>query len=243
MISMPSAPIDPITDETRRCADCQKPTIFWRFAPIGTTLDLLTWAVGIDLHFQCVCGSLTGRLHDIDPSVGDHLICHCSDCLAFARYLDCAERVPNDQEGIELFQTRVSRMSITSGKENLSCVHLTEKRMLRWFTRCCRTPLFHTLETGWVPFVTTHVAILNPENRAAAIGEPRGHTHIRNPPAGVDKFREVSMFSVMAFFFVRMCKDLLSGAFRRAELFEPTTLKPVVQPIRLSQKERMALGR
>lgn len=197
--------------------------------------------MGIDVPFHCRCGKLSGCLHDIDPTVGDHVVCHCSDCLAFLRYLDPAGPAPDAGKGVALFQTRVARMSIASGKEHLACVHLTEKPMLRWFASCCRTALFHTLDTGKVPFVTTHNAILDPGLRDAAIGEPRGHTFVQRRAAGGAKLREISRFSIMAGFFVRMCKDLFSGDYRRAELFDPETLQPVARPIRLSSVERAAL--
>jgi hypothetical protein len=151
------------------------------------------------------------------------------------------DRVPAIVDGVRLFQTRVSRMTITSGKENLACVHLTDKPMLRWYSECCRTPLFHTVDTGWYPFVTTHVAILDADCRVAAIGEPRGHTFVGDVPAALRNFREVSRFGIMARFIVRMWKDWLSGDFRRAELFEPATLKPIVEPRRLSLAERAEL--
>jgi hypothetical protein len=194
-----------------------------------------------DLSFQCRCGQMAGKLRDIGTLAGDHLVCHCSDCLAFMRFCN-PDRVPTVVEGVELFQTRVSRMTITSGKKHLACVHLTNKPMLRWFSECCRTPLFHTVDSGWFPFVTTHVAILDADSRVAAIGLPRGHTFVGDVPEAQRNFREVSRFGIMARFTVRMWKDLLSGDFRRSELFEPATLKPIVEPRRLSPAERAELG-
>lgn len=195
-----------------------------------------------DLSFQCSCGEVAGKLRDIDTlaGAGDHLVCHCSDCLAFVRFCN-PDRVSAVADGVQLFMTRVSRMTITFGKENLACVHLTDKPMLRWYSECCRTPLFHTVHSGWYPFVTTHVAILDPDCRVAAIGEPRGHTFVGGVPAALRNFREVSRFRIMARFIVWMWKDLLSGDFRRAELFEPVTLKPIVEPRRLSPAERAEL--
>jgi hypothetical protein len=198
-------------------------------------------AVANDLPFQCRCGELTGKLSDISTLAGDHVVCHCSDCLSFARFCD-PDRVPAVVDGVQLFQTRVSRMTISSGKENLACVHLTDRPVLRWYSQCCRTPLFHTVDTGWYPFVTTHVAILDADCRIAAIGEPRGHTFVGDVPAALRNFREVSRFGIMARFIVRMWKDWLSGDFRRAELFEPATLKPIAEPRRLSLAERAELN-
>ncbi|MBR0551194.1 hypothetical protein J7S20_01600 [Sphingomonadaceae bacterium LXI357] len=183
---------------------------------------------------------MTGKLRDVDTLTGDHLVCHCSDCLAFVRFCD-PDRVPAVIDGVQLFQTRVSRMAITLGKELIACVHLTDKPMLRWYSKCCRTPLFHTVHSGWYPFVTIHVAILDYDRRAAAIGEPRGHTFVSNVPAALRNFREVSRFGIMARFTVRMWNDLVSGDFRRAELFEPASLKPIVEPRRLTISERAEL--
>lgn len=193
-----------------------------------------------DLPFQCRCGHVTGNVRDISTLTGDHLICHCSDCLAFTRFCN-PDHAPTVIEGVPLFQTRVSKMAITSGKEALACVHLTEKPMLRWYSVCCRTPLFHTVDSGCYPFVTIHTAILDEDRRVAAIGAPRGHTFVGDIPAAERNFRSLSRFGIMARFAVRMWKDWLSGDFRRAELFDATTLKPIAKPGRLSVAERAAL--
>ena len=113
--------------------------------------------------------------------------------------------------------------------------------MPRWYSQCCRTPLFHSVDNGWFPFVTAHVATLDTDCRAAAIGEPRGHTFANDGSAAPGTFPEVSRLSILARFVVRMWKDLLSGDFRRAELFDPDTLKPIVRPRRLSPAERAHL--
>jgi hypothetical protein len=193
-----------------------------------------------DLSFQCSCGEVTGRLRNISTLAGDHLVCHCSDCLAFVRFCN-PDRVPTVVDGVQLFFARVSSMTLTSGKERLACLHLTEKPMLRWYSKCCRTPLFHTVDSGWYPFVTTHVAILDENCRVAAIGEPRGHLYVGDVPLALRNFREVSRVGVMARYIVRMWKDLLSGDFRRAELFDAARLKPIVEPRRLSRAERAEL--
>jgi len=193
-----------------------------------------------DLSFRCRCGEVTGKLRDIRTLPGDHLVCHCSDCIAFLRY--CApEQASTLVDGVQLFLTRVSRMAITSGKVNLACVHLTNKPMLRWYSKCCRTPLFHTVHSGWYPFVTIHVASLEPDRRAGAIGKPRGHTFVSNVPLAQRDFRTVSRASIKARFIVGMWKDLLSGDFRRAELFNSASLRPIIEPKRLSPSERAEL--
>ncbi|GEO00568.1 hypothetical protein NSE01_24000 [Novosphingobium sediminis] len=180
---------------------------------------------------------MTGLLRDVATLTGDHLVCHCSDCLAFLRFCNRAQ-APAVIDGVQLFLTRVSRMVITTGKSELACVHLTQKPMLRWYAQCCPTPLFHTVHSGWYPFVTTHVATLDPERRGEAIGKPRGHTFVDDVATVQRSFRTVSRNSIMARFIVGMWKDLLSGDFRRAELFEPRSLRPIVSPKRLSPSER-----
>ena len=193
-----------------------------------------------DLPFACECGTVSGTL--TVGAEGDHLICHCSDCQNLARYLGHA-RVLDAQGGTALYQSRCARMKIRSGRDRLACVHLTDKPTLRWYAGCCRTPLFNTLGTGKLPFITVQLAACDPAARARLLGPPRGHLFTQDAIGDASGLRKMSTASLMARFFVRTISDILSGDRRRAALFDPETLEPIASPYRLTAEERQGLAR
>jgi len=84
---------------------------------------------------------------------GHRLVCYCSDCQAFARYLGRADEVLDAHGGTDIYQTSPGRLRIEQGLERLACVRLTENGVLRWYADCCRTPVGNTLADLRIPFV------------------------------------------------------------------------------------------
>jgi len=104
---------------------------------------------GPSVRFACRCGALTGRLTDIRPSEGTHLVCHCDDCARAARYFDADTRT---DQGIALWQTTPDRIQIDTGAEHLRLMRLSPRGLFRWYAGCCNTPIANTLTTPWLPF-------------------------------------------------------------------------------------------
>jgi hypothetical protein len=98
----------------------------------------------LDLSFSCRCGSVAGILIKPGPSVGDHVVCHCTDCQAFAKRLNAEDRILDLHAGTALYQGRCATMRLLGGRDLLACLHLTQKPTLRWYARCCDTPMFNT---------------------------------------------------------------------------------------------------
>ncbi|HMN53668.1 MAG TPA: DUF6151 family protein [Sphingopyxis sp.] len=192
-----------------------------------------------DLPFACECGAVSGTL-TIDAE-GDHVICHCTDCQNLAHYLGHA-RVLDPAGGTALYQTRCARMRLASGRDRLACVHLTDKPTLRWYAGCCRTPLFNTVGTGKLPFITVQLAACDAAARERLLGAPRGHLFTQDAIGDASNLRKMSRVALMGRFAVRAIRDILSGDRRRAALFDPKTLAPIAVPHRLTAEEREALA-
>ena len=195
-----------------------------------------------DLSFACKCGTVTGTLLDVGPAQGDHVICHCTDCQDLTRHLGHADML-DAHGGSALYQSRCARLRIDTGRERLACVHLTDKPTLRWYAACCGMPLFNTYANGKLPYITTQLAACDPATRAALVGPPRGHLFTGDGTGDTSALPKMSMGQLMRRFFPRMLKDLISGDRRRCALFDVKTLAPIVQPHRLTDKERRALRR
>lgn len=186
-----------------------------------------------ELPFACRCGAVQGLLVGAGPRAGDHVVCHCTDCQAFARRLGQADRILDANAGTALYQTRCAAMRITTGRDRLACLHLTEKPTLRWYAACCDTPMFNTYRTGRIPYITTLVANCDPQLRDALLGPPIGHLFTTEATGDIAHLTPMSMRAMMRRFFGRMVADVLSGDRRRSALFDPRTLAPIATPTRV----------
>lgn len=183
-----------------------------------------------DLSFSCACGSVTGTLIKAGPSVGDHVVCHCTDCQAFAIRLGAADRILDQHAGTALYQGRCATMRLSTGGEQLACLHLTEKPTLRWYAQCCDTPMFNTYKNGRIPYITTVVANCDRDQREPILGQPIGHLFTDEAKGDTGHMRRLSMAKLMRRFFWRMITDIVVRDRRRSELFDPVTLDPIVAP-------------
>ncbi len=107
----------------------------------------------MNFTLSCSCGKLKGLAENISGPVGNRIVCMCDDCQAYAHYLNRAKDVLDTNGGTDIFQVAPFRIKITSGNENLKCVRLSDKGMIRWFAGCCNTPVGNTMASSKVPFI------------------------------------------------------------------------------------------
>lgn len=118
-----------------------------------------------ELPFSCMCGTLSGVLHDVAPKTGTRVVCYCKDCQAGAHALG-ADFVLDDRGGTDIFQTLPSHVDIQQGRDHLACLRLSPKGLMRWYADCCNTPLFNTLSTPGLSFVGIATANLTGDTEA-----------------------------------------------------------------------------
>lgn len=104
-----------------------------------------------DIPLRCACATIRGTALAAAPSTGNHVVCYCNDCQAFARFLGRPD-ITDEQGGTDIFQMAPGRVRITAGMDALACVRLSEKGLHRWYCRDCRTPIGNTVSAR-VPFV------------------------------------------------------------------------------------------
>lgn len=104
------------------------------------------------LSLRCKCGAFRGAAHGIFPSTGLRSVCYCDDCQAYAHFLGRASDILDSAGGTDIFQMWPSRLEITLGHENLTCMRLSDKGMYRWHTDCCKTPIANTMAWPKMPF-------------------------------------------------------------------------------------------
>ena len=106
----------------------------------------------MDIPLKCSCGSLKGTALNVSPDTGNHLICMCDDCRSYVQHLKREKDILDANGGTEIFQLTPAQIKFTAGTQNLRCLRLTPKGLLRWYAGCCNTPVANTLPTPKIPF-------------------------------------------------------------------------------------------
>jgi hypothetical protein len=91
---------------------------------------------------SCRCGILKGTLSH--PELTNRVVCYCRDCQAFTHFLNRANDILDANGGSDVIQTLPAYLTFTQGQQQLACVRLSEKGLVRWYTRCCDTPIGNT---------------------------------------------------------------------------------------------------
>ena len=191
-----------------------------------------------DIPIRCTCGSFRARLHNVGPKHGNRVVCYCNSCQAFAHYLGRADEILDQNGGSDIYQASPGRLEILEGKENLACVHLTEKPTLRWYTDCCKTPIGNTLNTSKLPFIGLLHSCLDssasPDGLNGLVGPVRGRVNGENARGDTSglKISDSASPSLYWQFFKLITGAKLRGEHKKSPLFDPETGRPIVKPIR-----------
>lgn len=105
------------------------------------------------LPLACSCGAVRGRADRIHHRTGNRVICYCDDCQAYAHWLERADELLDDRGGTEVYQLTPAQLTITAGVDQVRCMRMSPKGLMRWHTACCKTPLGNTMPKAKMPFV------------------------------------------------------------------------------------------
>ena len=177
-----------------------------------------------DKHrFQCRCGQVTGEVADTRSAL--HAVCYCRDCQAYAHHLGQADAVLDALAGTEVVGTHARNVSLTGGTDQLACVSLTGKGLLRWYARCCHTPLANTGRDWRMPYVGLVHSCLRPLG-SEPLGPPAFQPvqmHLETagarggkPPA-LGGWRQAR---ALLGFMPRIAASRLTGSYRRTPFFD-----------------------
>jgi Family of unknown function (DUF6151) len=195
-----------------------------------------------DVALRCRCGKLRGIAHDASAKSGVHLRCYCDSCQAFMKFLEHSE-ILDPNGGTDIFQMSAKRLEITEGEPELRCMRLSPKGLLRWYAGCCRTPIGNTI-SGKMPFIGLITAFVDTEKRSVddQLGKPVGYIHGKfatgDVPAHIDpKGSPLLIARCMR----KMIGWWLFDKEGKAQLFDPKTHEPKVEPRVLTKSERSTL--
>jgi Family of unknown function (DUF6151) len=105
----------------------------------------------LDLPLRCRCGHLRGVAREVSPSTGFRFVCYCTDCQAFARFLERPD-VLDAAGGTDIFQMAAECVKLTAGTDAVRCLTFSGK-VLRGYAECCRTPIANTAASPRFPVI------------------------------------------------------------------------------------------
>jgi hypothetical protein len=189
----------------------------------------------VDVPLKCSCGSVRGVAKNISPDTGNHIVCYCSDCQAFARNLDNETDILDEFGGTDIFQITPAQVDITEGNNQLRCMRLTEKGLYRWYTACCKTPVGNMMSAG-MPFIGMVHNFMDDDgvrdkNLGPVIFYALGKSAIKTPPE--DKNDKGFPFRIMVRAISKMIMAKIRGQHKPNAFFDDDG-KPVSEPIIIS---------
>ncbi|MGC3874924.1 DUF6151 family protein [Halomonas sp. GXIMD04776] len=189
---------------------------------------------------ECRCGNLKGTLGPVNNFI--HCVCYCTDCQAFPRFLDRENEVLDADGGTELVQTTPDNVTFNEGTDNLACLRLTPKGLLRWYASCCNMPIANTPSNYNMPFVGLIHACLRPESGFldSSLNEAFGPVRMRvftKSALGEPKPSSQGLLGCGAQAAGMITKARLDGRYKQTPFFHAQSGKCVVTPTILSEQE------
>jgi hypothetical protein len=187
---------------------------------------------------QCRCGTLKGYVSPPDMAI--RALCYCKDCQAFARFLERPDTVLNELGGTEIVATLPRHVHFTHGLESLVCMSLSDRGLLRWYARCCNTPIGNTprdVKVSYVGLVHSCLA-----NRAPSLQDSFGPVRMvlqTKSAKGQVKSTPMSNFVTMLKIMKSIIGTRISGSYKRNPFFVEGSGIPIKQPRVLTKAERI----
>jgi hypothetical protein len=169
-------------------------------------------------RFQCTCGGVRGEI--LQPRRAMRGVCYCRDCQTYAHLLRRADDVLDAIGGTDLVATASSNVTISAGRENLACVSLSPRGLLRWYAACCNTPIANTPRDWKVPYVgLVHTCLRQPDPLERSF--PRVEMRVNTKSAHGAVPRDTGLAGKLRFLRIGMhlTRLRLAGAYKTTPLF------------------------
>jgi hypothetical protein len=173
-----------------------------------------------------------------NPRSSNRVLCYCADCQAFAHFLGDAQRVLDARGGSDVIQVLPKNVAFTQGLDALACMRLRPKGLLRWYARCCRTPIGNTLPTPKLSFIgLVHSCLAGDGVSLDESCGPVGVWVNTQGAKGDPKPKAAGSGKMIRWFLRTALRARFNGDYRRNPLFHPETGAPIVTPQALSSDE------
>lgn len=181
---------------------------------------------------RCKCGAVQGQVQI--RGVSSRIVCYCKDCQAFARYLGRTEDVLDRHGGTDIVQVSPSRVSFVRGRDQIAAIRLTDQGMIRWFAKCCNTPIGNTPPNYKLSFVGLIHSCLG-ENLESSFGAVKAHanaTSANGDPRPTDR----GLLGAVLRFIGIVGSGRLTGQYKHTPFFSASGT-PIVEPLVLKTEK------
>jgi hypothetical protein len=192
------------------------------------------------IALRCRCNRLEGALTATHRA--GRAVCYCRDCQAFARFLGSAEHTLDPRGGTDIVATSPRYVRFVRGHEQLRCMSLSGKGLLRWYAGCCRTPIGNTPRNPKLHYVGLIRDCLagTPAEIDAAFGPAKVAINTDSANGKVDPTPVAAIAAVLKIM-GNVCGSRLSGKFRVNPFFKAGSTEPIAAPQVLSAADRQKL--
>ena len=190
------------------------------------------------MKLSCRCGQVQGEFNPARSYT--RATCYCVDCRAFARWLG-GDGLLDAAGGSDIVAMAPDGLRFTQGLDQLACMSLGPRGLLRWYARCCRTPLGNVPRNPKLYYLGLPVpAIAEGESSLAASVGPQGHTRI-HPETATAAMVPTKMALLTGT--LRIVANLLAARLsgRRNVLLFSADGQPISEPQVLTLEQRRAL--
>ncbi len=172
--------------------------------------------------------------------MANRAVCYCKDCQAFAHFLERPDdAVLNELGGTEIVATLPRHVHFTQGLETLVCMSLSDHGLLRWYTRCCNTPIGNTPRD----FKTSYVGLVHSclVKRAPSLQDSFGPVRmVLKTNSAKGKVKSTPIRNVVTL--LKILKSVVaartSGNYKSNPFFVEDSGTPIKQPRVLTKAER-----
>jgi hypothetical protein len=134
--------------------------------------------------------------------------------------------------GIHLFQTDPDKIEITHGHEHFECLQFSPNGLMRWYAKCCNTPLFNTLKNPKLAFVGV---VTETADEPSVFGPVIADVNRMGPDGkAVHKGMGKMVFRLIT----RMISARISGRWKHTPFFIAPLYGPAFTPHIVSKKEK-----
>jgi len=189
-----------------------------------------------DLSFACSCGAVAGALRGVTPKTVNRVVCSCSGCQRFARALGRGDTLLDEHDGTDIVQASPASFELTTGHDQVACLRQTRKGALRWYTRCCGTPIANTTDSPGFPFMGFFVGTFEHGGQPPSdevIGPVRARVNGSYDPADAKRLRATK--GALVLMLLRVSRMVLGWRIRGAQRRWPVDWNtPVEREVRIS---------
>jgi len=194
----------------------------------------------IEHPLRCKCGTVQGFV--ATSNALSRGVCYCEDCQLYAQFLGNPDDVLDAQGGTDVVPTKPSNVRFTQGIESLAVMRLTDHGLMRWYAKCCNTPIGNTSPNYKQAFVGLVHSCL--ENSSISLDQSFGPVRMRvntKHARGDTHIKQQGMFGTIIKLIRMLVRERLTGGYKVTPFFHAESGLPIVVPRVLSTQERQAL--